>query len=123
MRAYLIDPAERTLTVVDHDGKLSSIYELLGCDRVTTAQVADLGDVVYVDDEGLLKGPTNFFLVEGHPTPLAGKGLVVGTTYDGDDAEPNVTEEWLRDNLDFGAPMKMGSLLMFVGDRHMREIH
>lgn len=117
MRAFLIDPAERTLTSIEFEGDFRKIGELIGCDIITAARINDLGDVIYVDDEGLMKGQASFFLVEGYPQPLAGRGLLVGT-----DVEPTVTEQWLRDNLDFGTPMQMGSLLMFVGDRHMREI-
>lgn len=113
MRAYLIDPAARSVTPVTRNGDWRQINELIGCDTFTSVCLEN-GDVVYVDDEGLLKEPTDFFLIEGCTPPLAGKGLLVGT----DDADPTATEEWLRDNLDFGQPMKVGSVLMFWGDRH-----
>ena len=120
MQAFLIDPEARTLEIIDIDG-LESIQEAIRCDTITAARFNDT-DVVYVDDEGLLKGPTSFFLIEGYPQPLAGRGVVVGTDAEGDDTPPTVTEEWLREHLDFGLPVKMGSNLMFVGDRHMRLI-
>lgn len=119
-RAFLIDPVARSLEPVNVDG-FRSIQEVIGCDTFTAAYLEN-GDVIYVDDEGLFKGPTSFFLVEGYPQPLAGRGIVVGTDAEGNDVPPKTTEEWLRENLDFGAPMKMGSILMFVGDRNVREI-
>lgn len=115
---FLIDPAARTLTPVDVDKP----RDLIGCDRITTAYFNDASDVVYVDDEGLLKGPTDFFLIEGYPQPLAGKGVVVGTDAEGNDISPTVSEGWLRDNLDFGHMLQIGDALMFMGDRHRRII-
>ena len=36
-------------------------------------------DVIYVDEEGLLKDPEHFFLIEGETELLAGNGLIVRT--------------------------------------------
>lgn len=122
MRAFLIDPGARTLTTVEYDGDYTTIYQLLGIDTFDVVRFGDDGDVIYVDDEGLMKGPTDFFLIEGYPQPIAGKGLVLGTDAEGDDIEPKVSEEWLRENLDFGNMMNLGGTLMFMGDRHRRII-
>ncbi len=125
MQALLVDPAERTVTPVqlkDGGGNLDEIYRLLGCSNISAAHINDRGDLVYVDDEGLLKGPTDFFLLDPYPQPLAGKGLIVGTDAEGNDVAPSVTRDWVVENIDFGAPMRIGSMIMFMGDRTRREI-
>lgn len=119
MRAYLIDPEARTLSVVDYT---NNICELIGAERFDAARFSDQGDVVYVDDEGLFGSPTTLFLIEGYPQPLAGKGLVVGTDAEGNDIEPTTTLDWLIENLDFGSVANFGGVLMFMGDRHRRII-
>lgn len=88
MQAYLIDPAERTVTRVDYDGNYKSIYKLCDYDCFTTVEV-DNRDALFVDDEGLLKGAvyqwTGF---RGYAQPLAGKILVLGTDEEGESTSP-----------------------------------
>ena len=117
-KGYLVDPTERTITQVD----VVRPADLIGCSTITASAFNDAGDVVYVDDEGLLKGPTDFFLIEGYPQPLAGKGVVVGTDDEGDDVEPSVSLEWLQENIDCGCIVKMGNVIMFMGERHRKPI-
>lgn len=38
------------------------------------------GDCVFVDEEGLLKEPEDFFTIKGGHQPFAGSGLVLGGT-------------------------------------------
>lgn len=42
----------------------------------------DTGDVLYVNDEGLLKPGKYWFMVPGQPQPLSGDGIVVGQEVD-----------------------------------------
>lgn len=95
MKAYLIDPQEREIRQVDYDGDYKSIYRLLDIDTFTAVELNDKRDVVYVDDEGLLKDPVYFFTVEGYGQPLAGKGLVLGTDGEGETVEPTLSLETL----------------------------
>lgn len=122
MKAFLIDPDERSVTEVDYSGDYRQIYTLIGAECFTAAEFNEFGDVVYVDDEGLMKGPTSFFIIEGYPQPLAGKGLVIGTDEEGDSQAPSTDLEWLQSNVDFGAPVKAGDTILFVGDRNVRTI-
>lgn len=125
MQALLVDPAERTVTPVplkDGGDNLDEIYRLLGCTNISAAHLNDQGDVVYVDGEGLEKGPTSFFLLDPYPQPLAGKGLIVGTDTEGTDITPTVDREWVVENIDFGTPMIAGPVVLFMGDRAIREI-
>jgi hypothetical protein len=82
--AYLIDPVAKTVEPVDFNGTLDDIYKFVDARPVSMAYLREEDDGgVYVDDEGLLKGDrTDFFVVNGYPQPLAGKGLWVGPTDD-----------------------------------------
>lgn len=89
MRAIVIDPFDRTATEVVISGNdLQEIYATLGVTCIDAVRLPE-GDVIYVDDEGLLKGATGFFHLVGlTPNPLAGRGLLVGSGADGSDADP-----------------------------------
>lgn len=62
------------------------------------------GDVLYVDEEGLLKPTMHFFFCPFRPDqPMAGNGLVVGREVEDDDVpggyyteDPAVTLDWLK---------------------------
>jgi hypothetical protein len=86
-KAMLIDPVTRTFTPVEYDGDFREIYRFLKCDAFDVAYATiDGHDVdIYVDDEGLYN-PTHFFIGDGFPSPLAGRGLVFGRVDDEGDA-------------------------------------
>ena len=93
----LIDPFNYTITEVKVDS-LQDIYGVLEVDLIEVAHTFENGDVIYVDEEGLLKigatdGQTMGFRVEGSETPLTGigRGLIVGTTSEGEDASCKTT--------------------------------
>jgi Domain of unknown function (DUF3846) len=79
MKAILIDSVNRSVKEVDYDGSLDSLRRFVKCECVTVAFYRDNGDAVFVDDEGLLKSPENFFELGEYPEPLAGNALIVGT--------------------------------------------
>lgn len=93
MRAYLIDPITRTITEVDYSGDYHQIYTFIGCETFDMSRLNHAGDVVFVDDAGLLKPqpPENFFYHANYPEPLAGRGLVLGTDEEGETVAPSVT--------------------------------
>lgn len=71
----LIDPfnLEKIVSLVDLSS-YKDIYSHLNTSQgeVKTFDAARInaeGDVVYVDDEGLLRGPTNFIKIKGYPSP------------------------------------------------------
>ena len=79
MRAYLIDPFARQVKPVEYNGNIEEIYSLIqadcfDCCRFSTAH----NDGVFVDDEGLFKPDQEFFMIGNYPSPLAGRGLVIG---------------------------------------------
>jgi hypothetical protein len=101
MQAYLIDPFNKTITAVEYSGDYKQIYQHIGADLFTAATFNDFGDSVFVDDEGLFKPDQEFFLVNGYPQPLAGKGLVLGCNDDGDSVEPSITLDQCRALVDW----------------------
>jgi hypothetical protein len=99
MKAYLINPNDRKITEVDYTGDYTNIYTHIGADTFDVARFGE-SDCVYVDDEGLIKGPVyQFFAIHGHPQPLAGKGLVLGTDAEGESVTPSCTLAWLKANV------------------------
>lgn len=101
MKAYLINPELCAVEEVEHDGSLESIYQFTNTDVVDAARFNDVGDCVYIDDEGLLRPNRFFFAIDGYPQPLAGNGLVLGCNAEGDSQAPIVTLEWVRANTCF----------------------
>jgi hypothetical protein len=102
MNAYLIDPVEKTVTQVDHSGDYKEIQKAIGCGLFTCAYPPGVGaDVIYVDDEGLFVEGQSFFKFEGYPHPLAGKGLVLGTTGEGDSKSPDTALETIKAKVRF----------------------
>lgn len=82
IKGILIDSTNRTITEVEFVPKLESYYRLIGCDLIDCVQYDEHHDVV-VDDEGLLKEPTNFFKIDSYDGLLAGNGIIVGVDEDG----------------------------------------
>ena len=105
IKAYLIDPSERSITSVTvEQDNIDEIRSLLDCQWFTTGCYLRTGDVVYVNDEGLLGGgPLTFFSIpQGNSSPLAGKGLVLGTEMSsGKSVDAKVTAEDLADAVDW----------------------
>lgn len=95
MKAILIDPSNKTVSEISLSGDWKDIAKHLGCEYITVAFYIHADDkhapdVCYVDDEGLLinPNPNGYFRMPGlgYPGTLAGKGLIVGSTYAGEEA-------------------------------------
>lgn len=108
-RAYFIDAARRTIEAIEvahGSGMLADARRLIG-GYIDIAHVWPSGDVLYVDDEGLLKSPTvGFrFALRLDDQPLAGNGIIVGREIEGGaaahhpggytTADPRITREQL----------------------------
>ena len=102
-QGILVDPFARTVEPVEFEGNYRRITELIQCaPSPFDAVYFPKRDVLYVDDEGLLKKPTNFFMVSGYEQLLAGRGLFLGTDREGNTGPLSwVKIEWLRDNVAF----------------------
>lgn len=104
MKAYLINPKAKTVTEITisdpnaEHAHMADIYQALKCDLFTTIEINQEGDSIFVDDEGLLKDPSEqeYFVVTGSASSvmLAGNGLVIGMTTDtGDSQDPTISLE------------------------------
>jgi hypothetical protein len=106
VKGFLIDPLALRITPIELPGQsrdnLATMYKAIGCDLVEVVYLNNKRDGVFVDEEGLLKGPTDFFYIEGTHQPLAGRGVVVGCDEEGETVSAQaVTLEWLRENTAF----------------------
>ena len=101
MKAFLIDPKAQTITEVSYSGAYTEIYKHIEADLFDVVTVNREGDGIFVDDEGLLKEQEFFFLHKGYPSPLAGRGLVLGTNREGESVSPKMTIEDLRNDVLF----------------------
>lgn len=75
LRAILIDPVRRLVKPHTIDGRLASLQAAVG-GTIAWGTELKTGDVLYVNDEGLLKRNPAFFSF-GNQT-FAGRGLLVG---------------------------------------------
>lgn len=98
MKAFLIDPEKKKVSIVDidffvHDYR--KISKMIEAKYFTTVRINSDHDTVYVDDEGLYTDKASFML-KSYPTPLKGKGLVLGVNDEGDSIEPVLSYETLK---------------------------
>ena len=98
MKAYKIDVCAGDVTEVDYDGSIDTIYKHIACDVFTIVRFNDNGDVVFIDDDGLLKPFTfaDMFMVGDYPQPLVGSGLVLGTDASGESVQPSINLDQLK---------------------------
>jgi hypothetical protein len=90
MKAILVDAVEKTVREVEYDGDLETAYRLLRCDLVDVVHLDD-GDVMFVDDEGLLTSDDDdspFFVLRSNGWTFAGSGLIVGDADDEGETTP-----------------------------------
>lgn len=94
-KAYLINPFTNSVTTVNLDGTLDTIYRHMDC-KTIDAVYLKATEALYIDDEGLFKAHDEqaFFALPGwYPGILAGKALWIGTTPDGEDASPTTNRD------------------------------
>lgn len=103
MKAILIDPFSQTIRPVEISEKnfLRDAYSFINCDCITSAGELQNGDTAYVDDNGLLIGPTHFFRWAGYPEPLAGRGILCGSNREGESVDVKSTVEEIAANVKF----------------------
>lgn len=81
MRYILIDPVAQTVTAENYDGQIDwrVICNKLGCGTMASAGRLANGDILWVDDEGLLKDGQSYFSFQAvNGQPLAGRGMITG---------------------------------------------
>lgn len=101
---YLIDAANKTITATSYLG-LSGLQTLIG-GYIETAYMWENGDVLFVDEEGLLKPEDKgrFMIFERSDQVLMGNGVLVGREVDndGNTDPPAMTIDALRGRVAFG---------------------
>lgn len=113
MNAYLINPFERKIMQVEHNGDYKEIYKLIEASTFDIARLPS-GDGIYIDDDGLFKEDQQFFLHKGYGQPLAGMGLVLGSDEEGNSTSPSITMAALAHQVEFGMPMNIGGRLVWL---------
>jgi hypothetical protein len=111
MKAILIDAVKREIREVEYriqsaEGELPTVGDYIG-GWIEAAFRFPSGDVMFVDEEGLLKPTMHFFFCAFRTDqPMAGNGVVVGEEVEDEDVpggyytvDPVVTVEWLRRNI------------------------
>lgn len=86
LRAVLICPFDKVVREVEvrsgDEHFWEDVYKHLSHEKhpvdCATSIHITLTDFLWVDEEGLLKGPTHYFMIGNYPQPLAGRGLVMG---------------------------------------------
>lgn len=99
MKAILIDAYIRTVSEVEYEGSLNSIYALLKCEIIEAVRISE-SDSIYVDEEGMINGTEVGFLFAGRP--LFGSGLVIGVDEEGNDTPPVITIDEVKRLVHFG---------------------
>lgn len=83
MKAIMINSQLRTVYQCDLSNKqetrMAEIYDRLNCRLFEVGQYFDNGDVLFVDEEGLLTmdDKSMFFSINGQQ-PLVGNGIIIG---------------------------------------------
>ena len=86
MKAIKIDVINKEIYEIEISDDYKEIYKVLECDLFTVIKPDTLPvrDVLYIDDEGLLKEkPLGAFSIRGFAQVLSGHGLILGTGYEG----------------------------------------
>ena len=104
MKAYLIDPIKEEISIVDYNGDVKQIQELIEADLFDVVYPFKNQDAVYVDDMGLMKQVNFYFQIKydnGRNQDLFGLGLVLGVDDKGNSVEPKISLETLKDKVTF----------------------
>jgi Domain of unknown function (DUF3846) len=101
MRAIIINAKDRTITATEIDGSLKSLQQIVGGMIEPVSQGLDEFHHCYVNEEGLLGHPRHFFMFRDGHQPLAGNGVILSSTEDGDEAPCTLPLDWVKDRVTF----------------------
>ena len=101
MRAIVINAKDRTVTETEIDGKLNSLQQIVGGLITPVYDGLDDSHHCYVNDEGLLHNPQHFFMFDDGHQPLAGNGVILSSTNDGDEAPCTLSLDWVQQRVTF----------------------
>ena len=101
MRVILVNARDRTITETEIDGSLKSLQHIVGGLISVVHDGLDDNHHCYVNDEGLLDNPLHFFMFKDGHQPLAGNGVILSSTDDGDEAPCTLPLEWVKERVTF----------------------
>ena len=101
MKAILIDVKNQEVKEVEHDNTIENIYNHVDCRTFTVVKI-DKFNVIFVDDEGLLKENLYFSYSALHHLrhfELAGNGLILGVDDEGNSVPTTLTVDEVKDKV------------------------
>jgi hypothetical protein len=101
MRAIIVNAKDRTITETDIVGSLRSLQQIVGGLIEPVSQGLDDYHHCYVNEEGLLNDPQDFFMFSGGHQPLAGNGVILSSTDDGGEAPCSLPLHWVKERVTF----------------------
>lgn len=99
MKAYWINATEKTITEVDCTG-LKELQTLVG-GYIEAGKYWDSGDVLFCDEEGLLKGGSTWYRIADKEQPICGNGVVCGPEDDEEMTAPTFPLSALQAEVEF----------------------
>lgn len=100
MRAIKLDATNETIDYIELNGTLADLQKHVGGYIEIGIQFPN-GDLLYVDEEGLMKAPTTYQLWKKEKRVFAGSGLIVNVDENGDDAPPLTSIEDIKKSMSF----------------------
>lgn len=117
MKTLLINPFARTITETEFNGSLDAMYDLLHCSIVEGVYCNDLGEalfddgnILFVDEEGLLGNLSEqaFFIIDDKP--IAGYAMTTNSDAEGNTIESTVTLEELKVKVEWATLVELRAL-------------
>jgi hypothetical protein len=101
MCATVIKSRNRTVVEIDLVPTLDRLQQIVGGLIEPVEQGLDDEHHCYVNGEGLLDNPHHFFMLTDWHQPLAGNGIILASTEDGDEAPCRLPLEWVKERVTF----------------------
>lgn len=98
-QGFLIDPKNRIIEPVMYEPTLDDYYRFTQVDIIQMVKINKRGDVLVVDEEGLLRHERYFFEIgTEYPEALCNRALLTGPQ-NSRGRMPSVTLAWLLENV------------------------
>jgi hypothetical protein len=81
MKALLVNPDEQKIEEIQIQSE-EDIARIIGYDTITSDEIGPEGDRLFFDEECFLRGTSGRFQIDT-VIPVSGKGIIVGSTDDG----------------------------------------
>lgn len=101
MKALLIDSKNRVVKQIEIGEHYTEISKAIDCETFSAPHIMQDNDTLYCDDEGLLKTPEYFFLLDSYPQPIAGNGLILGCDDEGESTDVSMSLSELSSKVTF----------------------